>query len=206
MPFTVEQFLDVFKSYNIAVFPIQIVFNLLALFCMVLVIKKYSFSSKVISGILSFLWIWIGIVYHFIFFSSINDAAYFFSVLFIAQSFIFFYAGVYKDYLKYELSKDWVGFIGGLFIFYALLLYPLLGYYFGHGYPYQPTFGLPCPTTIFTLGLLLFTVKKLKWYLILIPVTWSLIGATAAIKLGILEDLGLFISGVTTFSILLLKK
>ena len=41
----------------------------------------------------------------------------------------------------------------------ALVAYPVLSAMLGREFPEMPTFGLPCPTTIFTLGLLAF----LKW-------------------------------------------
>lgn len=38
----------------------------------------------------------------------------------------------------------------------ALVLYPVWSAYSGHSYPETATFGLPCPTTIFTIGVLCF--------------------------------------------------
>ncbi len=195
MPFTREQFMEVFKEYNLSVFPIQVMVVALALVSLWLLFKNIKNSSKFINTFLSFLWLWVGVVYHFIFFSPINTAAYFFSILFIAQAIIFFYYGVLKETLVYKPRKDSIGLIGWLFIIYSLLIYPILGIIAGHGYPYQPTFGLPCPTTIFTFGILLFSNNKIKWYLVIIPFVWSLIGFTAALILGIYEDVILLVSG-----------
>lgn len=197
MPFTKTQFLDVFKDYNLTVFPMQIVFNTLAVFCIFILFRSFSGKNKIINGYLSFLWLWIGIVYHLIFFSPINKAAYFFSILFIAQSVIFLYFGVIKGGIAFQNRNDFWGITGWILIIYALIIYPILGMITGHGYPYQPTFGLPCSTTIFTFGILLFSTNKLKWYLIILPFIWALIGFTAAFKLGIYEDIGLLISGLT---------
>lgn len=199
MPFTVEQFLNVFQSYNTAVFPLQIFFNLLALLAIYLLIRTSRLSNQIISGILSFFWLWIGVVYHIIFFTSINKAAYVFGAIFIIQSGIFLYFGVIRQYFDFKLKK---GCVPWIFIFYSLIIYPILGYAFGHGYPKQPTFGLPCPTTIFTFGILLFNTSKIKWYIIILPLLWSLLGVSAAIQLGIFEDLGLLIAGVLGFTLL----
>jgi hypothetical protein len=85
--------------------------------------------------------------------------------------------------------------------------YPLLGYLQGHIYPAAPTFGLPCPTTIFTFGILLWTDKKLPVITLVIPFLWSLIGFSAAFSLGIREDTGLLIAGLlTTIMILIWNK
>jgi hypothetical protein len=72
----------------------------------------------------------------------------------------------------------------------------MLGHLLGHQYPYSPTFGLPCPTTIFTFGILLFINKKISLLTIIIPLLWSIIGFGAALKLTIYEDYGLLIAGV----------
>ena len=85
-PFTLEQFLGVFKNYNQAVFPMQIVFYLVSGVAIYLVIKPNSKSDKIISFILSSLWLWMGVVYHILFFTEINKAAYVFGGFFIIQS------------------------------------------------------------------------------------------------------------------------
>ncbi len=195
-PFTTEEFLNIFKTYNQSVFPLQIVFNLLAFYCIYLIFKTKSFSDSFISSTLAFLWFWIGIVYHLIFFTAINKAAYFFGAIFIIQGILFFIFGFYKNRLSFIYQKDLYGITGLVFFAYALIIYPILGYLLGHQYPYSPTFGLPCPTAIFTFGVLLFSVKRIPFYMILIPLIWSIIGFGAALNLSIYEDFGLLIAGI----------
>ncbi len=206
MPFTAEQFLNIFKAYNTAVFPFQFLILAGALACLLLIIERKSYSNLAISLYLSFLWGWIGVVYHLIFFTRINNAAYIFGALNIVQSLIFFYYGFIKNKLQFRKKRDLRGITGIIIIIYALLIYPALGYLGGHGYPYQPTFGLPCPTTIFTFGILLFTGLKLKWYIYSIPLLWSVIGVNAAFNFGIYEDIGLLVSGITASVLLFTLK
>jgi hypothetical protein len=204
-PFTVEQFLELFKKYNIAVWPIQIVFYLLAICAIVFLIRKNKVSDFFISSFLAFLWLWIGIVYHLIFFTTINKAAYVFGILFILQSIIILVFGVFRNTLAYQYKKDIFSLIGGLLLSYALIFYPILGYYLGHQYPYSPTFGLPCPTVIFTFGILLFSRKKISYAVMIIPLLWSILGFFASISFGILEDIGLLLSGIIGI-VMLVKK
>jgi len=206
MPFTIKEFLDVMAQYNLAVWPLQIVFNILAVIMLIFLFRKTNFSNKLISGGLAFFWLWIGIVYHLAFFTSINKAAYLFGLLFIVQGILFIYFGFVKQILYYEMRKDWLGNLGGLFVLYALIIYPILGMSFGHTFPQNPTFGLPCPTTIFTFGLLFFSIKKIPWYLILIPFLWSIVGTGAAINLTVYEDFGLGVAGVVGFVVILLTN
>jgi hypothetical protein len=78
-----------------------------------------------------------------------------------------------------------------------MVVYPVIGTLLGHAYPQSPVFGVaPCPTTIFTFGLLLWTTAKVPKYVLVIPLLWSLLGVTAAFTLGIREDTGLLVAGV----------
>ncbi|HKL17769.1 MAG TPA: DUF6064 family protein, partial [Halalkalibaculum sp.] len=99
------------------------------------------------------------------------------------------------------------GITGAILMTYAMLIYPLIGSQLGHGYPYAPMFGVaPCPATIFTFGILLWATQKVPWWIYAIPGIWSLIGFTAAIKLGILEDTGLLVAGILGVVLLSVKK
>jgi hypothetical protein len=206
LPFSVEQFLSIFQTYNNAIWPMQILLNLLALIAIVLAFRKTSVSSKIISAILGFLWLWTGVVYHLVYFSSINKAAYIFGALCVAQGLIFFITGVYRSSLSFRFQPNVQGIIGALFILYALIVYPVLGYLLGHVYPASPTFGAPCPTTIFTFGLLLWTDKLFPRYILVIPLLWSIVGFSAALSLTIREDVGLLIAGLLGTLLILLRK
>jgi hypothetical protein len=81
-----------------------------------------------------------------------------------------------------------------------------LGYFLEHVYPQSPTFGLPCPTTIFTFGLLLLTDKNVPIAVLMIPFVWSLIGFTAAFSFGIWEDTGLLVAGLVGTALLVIRN
>ena len=71
-PFTIEQFLEVFKNYNEGVFPMQILFYLMGIIAIYLALKPNAHSNKIISSIMAFFWLWMGVVYHLIYFTEIN--------------------------------------------------------------------------------------------------------------------------------------
>ena len=58
-------------------------------------------------------------------------------------------------------------------------------------------FGAPCPVTIFTIGLLWLARPPVRWFLIVVPVLWATVGSSAAFSLGIREDLGLLVAGLS---------
>ena len=195
IPFTTEQFFWVFEKYNQAIFPMQFVLILVAIASVTLAVNPKPFANKTISILLGFLWLWAGVVYHLTFFTEISPPAYFFGVLFVFQGWLFLYEGVVRNRLSFRASQRFHGILGAILIVYALAIYPLIGYALGLIFPTSPTFGVPCPTTIFTFGLLLWTDKKVPSSLLIIPILWSLVGTSAALIFGIKEDFGLLVAG-----------
>jgi hypothetical protein len=196
VPFTVGQFLEVFRRYNDAVWPAQWALYALGIAAVVLVFRSMPLSGRVISGILATLWLWMGVVYHLTFFRAINSAAVLFGIAFIAQAVLFAWLGVWRGRLSFRARLDLAAIVGGLLVLYALVVYLLLGYALGHRYPAAPTFGLPCPTAIFTFGLLLLAEAPVPRSVFLVPVLWAAAGTSAAVQLGMREDFGLLVAAV----------
>ncbi len=65
MPFTTEQFIRVFEKYNQTIFPMQFALILVGIVAVGLAVSRKPFANKTISGLLGFLWLWTGIIYHF---------------------------------------------------------------------------------------------------------------------------------------------
>lgn len=196
LPFTAQQFFDVFAHYNQSVWPAQVLLNLAALIAIVYLFHRGLYSGRIISGILALLWAWTGIVYHMIFFVEINKAAMAFGTLFLIGCIVFLWIGVIKKRLHFDTTDSTHYVLGTGLIAFGLIIYPIISWKFGHSYPAMPTFGLPCPNTIFTIGLLCFLSKPYPWYVWLAPVLWSAVGSQAAFLLGVYQDLGLLVAGV----------
>jgi hypothetical protein len=79
------------------------------------------------------------------------------------------------------------------------------GLLLGHTYPSTPTFGVPCPTTIFTIGALMLANRPHK-YVAVIPLLWSALGFSAAISLGVTEDVALIIAGLIGMSAIMFNR
>lgn len=205
MNFTMEQFFDVFAQYNTAVWPMQVLFYLLGTAALSFTFKRSETTDRLVTAVLVFFWAWIGIFYHLLYFSAINPAAYVFGSLFILQAVLFFSAGVVRHKLSFQPEWNSYSLAGGFFLLYGMVIYPVLGYFLGHVYPHSPTFGLPCPTTIFTFGLLLWTDQKLPKWVLVIPLLWSLLGISAAIQWGVLEDIMLLVAGLTATALLVYR-
>jgi hypothetical protein len=203
LPFTTEQFLTVFEQYNLAIWPMQLVAYALGLGAVWLAIKPVRHSDRVIGAILAFFWLWMGAVYHLLFFRPINGAAAVFGALFIVQAVVWLRVGVTRPGLKLRIGSDARSILGALFVVYAMVIYPIVGTLLGHAYPRSPVFGVaPCPTTIFTFGLLLWTAARVPKYVLAIPLVWSVVGFSAALTLGIREDVGLLVAGLVCTAVL----
>ncbi len=206
IPFSVEEFLNVFKDYNTVIFPFQFFFYIIAIVILFLIFKKFKSKNQLLSSLLVVLWLWVGMVYHLSFFTKINGAAYLFGILFIVEAILLILYGILKSSLSFSFQKSIYNYIGFLLIFYAIVLYPILNYLLGHPYPYSPTFGVPCPTTIFTLGIFLFTNKKFPIIVLIIPFLWSIVGFSAAVNLDMYEDFGLLVAGILSFTLILFRN
>ncbi|NTW49702.1 MAG: hypothetical protein HGB19_08270 [Chlorobiales bacterium] len=204
LPFTVEQFLQVFALYNVSVWPSQVFLIFFGLTAIFFTIHPLKFSDRAISFLLAVLWLWMGIVYHINFFADINPVAYGFGAIFIVQVALFLWMAV-QGKISYQFLLGWREAIGMGFAIYGLFIYHVVGIFYGHLYPSTPTFGTPCPTTIFTFGILLMATGVPR-YLLIIPGLWSVIGFMAALQLGIREDFGLLVAGVVGTAILLIAK
>lgn len=135
------------------------------------------------------------------FFCTINPAATLFGGVFVLEGIALLALGAAQRRLRFRCNLTLRGVTGALLLVYALVAYPLLDYAAGHRYPAAPTFGLPCPTTIFTLGLLLWVERPMPRSLLAIPLAWCAIGASAALQLGVREDLGLVAAGVLSLGL-----
>ena len=196
LPFSVDQFFTVIRTYNEAVWPAQYLLNLLALAAFVIVVVRRPWSGMAASGILAFLWAWLGAVYHLAFFTSINPLAYLFGALSIVAAAVFAWQGVAKRRLEYQVGKNGRTVLGFSLVLFALVAYPTWSTVAGHAYPSLPTFGLPCPTTIFTIGILALARSPKVRTAIAIPILWSLVGGQAAFLLDVPPDLGLLAAGL----------
>ena len=197
MPFSRAEFFEVFARYNETVWPAQILLYGLAIGAVLFARSKSARAGRVVFALLAILWLWMGVVYHAVFFAAINPLARVFSAFFIIQAVIFGWLAFRRQAISFA-GHDSSARIGVFLIGFALIGYPLFAVVAGHSYPAQPTFGLPCPTTIFTLGMLLLASHDLPRRVFVIPFGWAIAGTSGAFALGVPEDLSLPFALVAT--------
>ena len=85
LPFTLEQFLNVFATYNKAIWPAQIAAYVLGTIALAALLWPVRASDRVVSAVLGLMWLCTGVLYHGVFFSSINKAAFALGALFVER-------------------------------------------------------------------------------------------------------------------------
>ena len=201
LPFTAEQFFGVFADYNRALIVAVVALWLASIVILAHVSRDPSRRSPRLSLFLAALWLWNAVVYHAVFFTRINPAAWLFAGLFLVQAVLFFWTATQRR-IEYFSSTGWTRVVGVSLIGYALL-YPFLTIAFGHAYPAAPTFGVPCPTDLLTIGALLTSRGRVPTGLAVVPVIWGMIGGSAAVLLAVPTDYVLLGAGVILATLLI---
>jgi len=202
-PFSIEQFFGVFVGYNSAIWPAQIAAYVLGLIAVAAVWWRRPAASRVITSVLGLMWVLNGIGYHYLFFAEINPAAKAFAGFFVVQAALFVASTMVASDLHFKIDRNFRSVAGAAFIIYATLIYPVFRIWAGHGLMAGPMFGVaPCPTTIFTIGMLLLARGRWVLWLSIIPFLWSLVGLAAALQLGIPEDFVLLLAGIVLMIVL----
>jgi len=195
LPFTPDAFFDVFAAYNQRLWPFALVLWLLTAYALVVLTRAKPLRPWIIPGLLAIHWAWAGLAYHAAFFSRINPAAWVFSGLFLLEAGLLLWHGVVHRRLQLSRGLFFQHVLSWGLMAYALL-YPAIARAEGHAFPRLPTFGVPCPTTILTIGFLLAADRSLPRLVAVIPFVWALIGGSAAFLLGVRADLMLLAAGI----------
>lgn len=194
LPFTADQFFRIFAEYNHAFWIVVVAMWFATIAILVLAWRDPERWSRLVSFFLGALWLWNALAYHAFLFTRINPTAWVFSAMFAVQALLFLQASLRRRPLY--LSSRGASQSLGLALATYSLGYPFLTMAVGHDYPYTPTFALPCPTVILTIGLLFTTREPVCLRLAAIPILWAFIGGSAATLLAVPTDYVLLAAGI----------
>ena len=192
LPFTAQEFLDLLAVYNAAWWPVVVALWIASLPAAGGVPGRRWTGDRWMTTLLLVQWTWSAVAYHGALFTRINPAAWLFAALFATEAALFGWSGVRRTLSFTSAATRWTR-VGRLLIVYALA-YPLINIIEHGSITRVPTFGLPCPTTIFSAGLLLRASSPPK-RLLIVPIIWSAIGGSAAFLFGIRADYALPVAG-----------
>ena len=192
-PFTPDEFFDVFAAYNERLWPFALALWLLTA-CAVVMLAARRVRPWFIPALLALHWTWSGLAYHAAFFSDqpgclavhralpvrgravalVRRRASPVSV--VGQSILPAPAFMGADCVRAVVPGDRAG--GRACV------------------PRLPTFGVPCPTTILTIGFLLAADRVMPRRVTVIPLVWAVGGGSAALLFGVRADLMLLAAGI----------
>jgi hypothetical protein len=149
----------------------------------------------VVGLILALMWLWVGVVYQWLYFTQINPIARLFAGAFVVQGLLFALHAALGRGLEFGRRSHARVIAGAVMIIYAMVLAA------GDGYPAVPLFGVaPCPLLIFSFGLMLWA-SCARWWLWIVPLLWSAIGGSAFILLSVPQDWALPVSALAAVAI-----
>jgi hypothetical protein len=203
----VQQFFAMFAQANTAVWPTQVAWYILAIAAMALAIRPFPGSSRLIAGFLSVYYLWVAIVFFAIYYTPLNDHSPAYAAMFALGGALFLLAGVVLQDLEFQAKWDLLGVVGGMIMLYALA-YPLIDALTGHYFPAAPVFGVaPCPSAIFTAGLLLWTRPGMPMYVLVVPLVWLMAQTpAAALAMSVVADVARVPIGVLTTGLLVWRE
>jgi len=144
MPFSLEMLMDYFAVYNERIWPMQLLGYAAGLLTLVPLFRPGKAWDRVVTAVLAFLWLWVGLVFWL---QAASEMAMLYApaALFAVQGALFLHALI-RNQITYEPVRRVDTAIGLVLIAYALAGYPLVGLLVGHVYPQtalSPLF--PCP-------------------------------------------------------------
>lgn len=217
LPFTRAQFLDVFAAYNGAVGPVAFALWLVAAFLAFGMLARRPAGGRLMAVYLSVLWLWNAAVYHGLFFRRINPAAIGFALLFAVEGTLLAGLAAFGRGIRpaahgprplgerSAAGGSWRAAAGAAFLI-GGLVYPLAGLAAGERWPRLPTFGVPCPTVLFTVGVFLRRDFPIREIVSAAPLVWCVFGGSAAVLLGMAPDYALWVAGAAIVADLVGKR
>lgn len=203
MQFTYDTVVRVFGSYNDSIWPMQVIAYLLVFAVWFVAARKTKYSDRIIAAILAFFWLWVGTKFWLPFGANV-PLFNLVGALFIFQG-ILFLIGVVKPSVTYRFEENAFSYMGIALMLYAMVGFPVGALLMGRVYPQMGIVGMfPCPTVLFTCGLLLCTRGKLAKYMLAIPLLWGIAGMYWT-TLGLFEGAGLTVGTLTAVAMIVYR-
>jgi hypothetical protein len=189
-----------FGRGNAAIWPMQLVWYASAAAMVGLAFWPRRRASQLICLLAAAYFAWVGIV----FFGVIDSGMTLWVVAFILEAILLLVAGIVRRDLVFAPRWNPSSVLGAVFMFYALVAYPIIEMLGGYPLRESPLFGLsPCVTVFFAFGLLLWARPPAPKYVLLLPLAWALGAAPGNLAMGHVPDFPLILVGMITAGVLI---
>jgi hypothetical protein len=189
-----------FGRGNAAIWPMQLVLCASAVAMVGLAFWPPRRASQLICLLAAAVFAWVGIV----FFGVIYSGMAIWAAAFIVEAILLLAAGVVRRDLVFAPRWNVASALGAVFMFYALVAYPIIEMLGGYLLRVAPLFGLAlCVTVMFAFGLLLWACPPVPLYVQLIPLAWALQAAPGNLAMGHVPDFPLILVGMITAGLII---
>lgn len=189
-----------FGRGNAAIWPMQLVLYASAVVMVGLALWPTRRASQLICLVAAADFAWVGIV----FFGVIDSGMTIWAAAFIAEAILLLVAGIVRHDLVFAPRWSLASVLGAVFMFYALVAYPIIELLGGQTLRVVPLFGLaPCVTVLFAFGLLLWAQPPAPLYVLLLPLAWALNAAPSNLAMGHVPDFPLILVGMITAGLII---
>ncbi len=174
-----------FELYNARVWPTQLLAGAAGVAILVLLRRREPWRGRFVAALLAIAWVWVAWGYFLGHHAAINWAARYFAAAFAVQAVLLVWEGVARDRFAFGglAGRRWLA-AAGLSVL-AVAVLPAVAPIVGRGWGQAELFGLaPDPTAIGTLGVVLLSVSRPRWHLLVIPTLWCLVSAGTLRVLG----------------------
>lgn len=208
LPFTIDTYFAAIEQYNQSIWPLPLAGFPLALIAIGCAMQPFAAGVRVLGAVLVVAWLWSGIGFHLLHFSSINFAAPAYAGLFGVQALLFAWICLARSELRFRFTPNVPGLAGVLLIGMGDALWPTLGLILGNGtFAAAPMFAAdPTATVLVTLGVLLLAEGRAVPWLAIIPVLWTIVDGATFFVLGAPLGLAFPVIGLVVFVLLVLKR
>ena len=178
--FSLRVYYRLFELHNQTLWPVQIIALGLGITLVLLVLRPSPARGRVVAAIMGLLWIWVGWIFVWQRYTTINWVAAYAVPLFMMQGALLLATAAARNGL--DIEKEWTfirGFALALLLF-TLFFYPLLAPLSGRSWLAAEIFGIaPDPTALATLAVIVLSRLRIRGFLMVVPALWCVIaGAT----------------------------
>jgi len=190
--FSPRTYLRLIERYNDDVWPLQLVAMAAAVAIVLLVRSQRSWPSRAIPLALASMWLFVAWAFHVRRYATINWAAQYFAIAFVAEALLLAWTGTVRGGLRFGAGAALQQRAGYVIVAAALAGVPLTEWLAGRDWRQLEWFGVtPDPTVIGTLGILLLARDRPPWALLVIPLLWCAVNGAFLWTLGLRDALAL---------------
>ena len=170
--FSPETYYRLFELYNTVIWPVQIAALASGAVIFALMLSRLPWSGRAVSLLLALAWLFVAYAYFYTRYATINIAAPYYALAFVAQAVLLLLIGGAAGKLTFAQRHGWVRRAGLALFLFELAVQPLIGPTLGRSWGAVELFGTaPDPTVLATLGVAL-AADRMRFELFVIPLLW----------------------------------